>query len=236
MAYLIILFLGLWVVVSCVEFHGGEVRADSSMVSESEKGIMSQKATKILISGTGRAGTTFLMKILSFLGLDTGFDLNNWHQFVSPNCNAGLEMALEWPHFLVKNTKFLGQIDEIVKTVDIQLFIIPVRNYSAAVESRIKNSFESNDFVFGSNGGVFMDVESWREAQTQYHRRMIASYIESMVKYRIPTIFLDFQAMITDPLYVYENLRPLFDASNINEQKFNESYHLAGETSRPRAT
>jgi hypothetical protein len=30
----------------------------------------------ILISGTGRAGTTFLVQLFTALGFDTGFDLN----------------------------------------------------------------------------------------------------------------------------------------------------------------
>lgn len=192
-----------------------------------------QKIPRVLVSGTGRAGTTFLMKILSFSGLDTGFDRSNWDRYVFPNCNGGLEMPLEWPHFIIKNTRFLGQIQEIVKTVDIQLFIIPVRNYSAAIESRIKNSFNANDFVFGSNGGVFMDVKAWRGAQEEYFNRMIASYVESMVKYQIPTIFLDFERMISDPHYLYVNLLQLFEAGNVTEAQFQEAYYLSELTSSP---
>jgi hypothetical protein len=33
---------------------------------------------KILITGTGRCGTTFLIKLFTFLGFDTGFDKTNY--------------------------------------------------------------------------------------------------------------------------------------------------------------
>jgi hypothetical protein len=43
----------------------------------------------VIISGTGRAGTTCLVQVLTALGLDTGFaDLTS---AVHANCHAGME-------------------------------------------------------------------------------------------------------------------------------------------------
>ena len=46
---------------------------------------------KILITGTGRCGTTFLIKLFSFLDFDTGYNRNNYKLSISSNCNSGME-------------------------------------------------------------------------------------------------------------------------------------------------
>jgi hypothetical protein len=46
---------------------------------------------KILITGTGRCGTTFLIKLFSFLNFNTGFNKDNYKVFIFSNCNSGLE-------------------------------------------------------------------------------------------------------------------------------------------------
>ena len=37
---------------------------------------------KILITGTGRCGTTFLIKLFSFLEFDTGFTKNDYNKYI----------------------------------------------------------------------------------------------------------------------------------------------------------
>ena len=48
----------------------------------------------IVITGTGRAGTTFLMHLLTELGLETGFSPETLSQNISQDSNSGLE----WPN------------------------------------------------------------------------------------------------------------------------------------------
>jgi hypothetical protein len=43
-----------------------------------------------VITGTGRAGTTFLVDLLTHLGLDTGYSTNTLDQFKYKNPRAGL--------------------------------------------------------------------------------------------------------------------------------------------------
>ena len=50
---------------------------------------------KILITGTGRSGTTFLIKIFSFLDFDTGFNINNYKKYIFSNCNSGMENLIQ---------------------------------------------------------------------------------------------------------------------------------------------
>ena len=60
---------------------------------------------KVIITGTGRAGTTFLVRLLTELGLETGISRKNWHKKFYPACNAGLEHNLLDPEtpYIVKN-------------------------------------------------------------------------------------------------------------------------------------
>ncbi|MEK6322241.1 MAG: hypothetical protein AABN33_11210 [Acidobacteriota bacterium] len=46
----------------------------------------------VVISGTGRAGTTFLVQLLTHLGLNTGLDVNTMELY--PIARAGLEMDI----------------------------------------------------------------------------------------------------------------------------------------------
>lgn len=38
--------------------------------------------SKIYITGTGRCGTTFLIKLFSFLNFDTGYNKNNYGNYI----------------------------------------------------------------------------------------------------------------------------------------------------------
>jgi hypothetical protein len=41
---------------------------------------------KILITGTGRSGTTFLIKLFTFLEYDTGYTKDNFHNYIDKGC------------------------------------------------------------------------------------------------------------------------------------------------------
>ncbi|MCA9750220.1 MAG: hypothetical protein KC414_14015, partial [Romboutsia sp.] len=71
---------------------------------------------KIIITGTGRSGTTFLMILLTFLGLDTGFTKNNFNKYISPKCNSGMEfIKLNKKQKIIKYPGFTDKFDEIIK-------------------------------------------------------------------------------------------------------------------------
>jgi len=58
---------------------------------------------KILITGTRRCGTTFLIKLFSFLDFDTGYDRNNYKESIYYNCNSGMERAHNDKYYILKN-------------------------------------------------------------------------------------------------------------------------------------
>ena len=52
----------------------------------------------------------------------------------------------------------------------------------------------------------------------------MAQYLETMVIYDIPTIFIDFKKMINNPRYLYFKLIVIFDKYNISFKVFKEAY------------
>src|ERR1017187_10331562 len=95
----------------------------------------------LLISGTGRAGTTFLVQLFTELGLDTGFAsaTDGMHQ----GCNAGMEWQLEdifkkSAPYVVKAPILAERIHEVLEApgIVVDFMIIPIRELHAAAESR----------------------------------------------------------------------------------------------------
>ena len=92
----------------------------------------------VVISGTGRAGTTLLVQLLTVLGMDTGFDSPTSQIF--PNCNAGMDRDLRKPEapYIVKDPRLCDYLEEVVRGggMVIDHAIVPIRDLYAAAESR----------------------------------------------------------------------------------------------------
>jgi len=171
---------------------------------------------KVYISGTGRCGTTFLIKIFSFLGFDTGFTKENYKYFISENCNAGMERSYKCVYNVVKHPWIIENIDMVYNNphIKIKYMIIPVRDLRESAKSRVKNGYH--------NGGFWNATDE--ESQLAFYNKIMANYIHIMVKYDIPTIFINFEKMITDKFYLYEILSPVLSEKNITFEHFCEIY------------
>ena len=70
-------------------------------------------------------------------------------------------------------------------------------NYSLSVKSRISNGYNEGGFWFAKD----------EKSQLKFYNYIMSNYIYYMTKYDIPTLFLDFDRMVTDKKYLFENLR-----------------------------
>ena len=169
------------------------------------------KSSHVLIAGTGRAGTSFLMQLLTNLEFETGFTRG---VKLDSKCNAGLESDLSnykhWP-YIVKNPEFSFQLDRIRKKVDIDFIIIPVRESERVAQSRER---------VGKGNGGFWKTSSY-EGQMGVNSLVYQSLTEDLTKYKIPHMYLWFDDMITDMDYLYNCLSFIFD---INYNKFEREY------------
>ncbi len=178
--------------------------------------IYSQKKDKILISGTGRCGTTFLILLFSLLGLDTGYNIHNFKFDISENCNSGMERLIDSPHTILKNPRFIEDIENIIQnqTINIRYMIIPIRDYSKSAQSRLH---------YGDQNGGLWNATDY-ESQISFFHKIMANYMYIMTKYNIPTIFIDFDKMVNNPQYLYDKLKPIL--SNIPFHIFLNSYKI----------
>lgn len=94
----------------------------------------------VVISGTGRAGTTFLVELLTNLGLDTGYEKNQLERKKDWIGKAGLEHNLRNKNcpYIVKDPLFCDYAEQALnnKTIEIEYVIVPIRDLSDAAESR----------------------------------------------------------------------------------------------------
>ena len=71
--------------------------------------LFREDVNKVLITGTGKSGTTFLVHLLTALEFDTGFNLGNLKDFMIERSFGGLEIpirgkyAQEKTPYIIKN-------------------------------------------------------------------------------------------------------------------------------------
>jgi hypothetical protein len=159
---------------------------------------------KVIISGTGRSGTTFLVQLLGELGLDTGISRRNWDRKYFEHCNAGLEhdiMDKRTPYIL-KNPALC---DTLAGALDTGRFVIDhayiaIRDLGEVAASRAD--------VGGANGSVPGGLWGTSDpaAQRAVMAEMFHRLIHTLVANDIPHTFILFPRMVADPDYTYGKL------------------------------
>lgn len=180
---------------------------------------------KILITGTGRCGTTFLIKLFSFLDFNTGYNRKNYMSFISTNCNSGMEKNYKANYYILKNPEFINNIENIVKdkSVIIKNVIIPIRDLSISAKSRVKHKKQ--------NGGLWNANDE--ASQIKFYKDILTNYLVVSTKYDINTIYIDFDKMVNDKTYLFNKLKNILDEKNINFDNFCKVYDEVSLTSKP---
>jgi len=169
----------------------------------------------VVIAGTGRAGTSFLVRFLGACGLDVG-SAHKW----SKRARAGMETYLldaDAP-YVVKDPWLFSYCNEIDPTViGIDLLIVPIRELMAAASSRILQERTSLDESEWRNrpltdvrgvipGGAIYSldpVDQGRILAVGFHR-----LIHWATKHDIPLILLEFPRLVEERDYLVETLWP----------------------------
>jgi hypothetical protein len=187
----------------------------------------------LIISGTGRAGTTFLVQLFTHLGLDTGF--SDGASGIWPGCNAGLELDLRKPDapYVVKSPWICDYLDDLLKTGEVVIdhAIVPVRDLFAAAESRrdvVRRRDQGGPAVAPDAipGGLWHTTEPERQEDIlaqQLHKLLVA-----LARHSVPITLLLFPRFAADPEYLFERIHPLLDG--IEYDRFLASFQA---TSRP---
>lgn len=183
----------------------------------------------LLIAGTGRAGTSFLVRYLDALGLDTALSEGRptaaaW----SDEANAGLEtlpllsVTSDMP-YVIKSPWSFEVIDEMLADPRMRLdaVIVPMRDLVEAASSRtilelrqmhaqapwmsdLEQGWETWGRTAGGTIYSLNPVDQARLLAVGFHH-----LVHRVTQADVPMLFLDFPRFVQDPDYLYAQLRPV---------------------------
>ena len=178
----------------------------------------------LLIGGTGRAGTTFLVKYLAACGLETHL-AKHPDALVDENANAGLEDS---PFgdvdqaYVLKSPWMYEYVDRLLADRNISLdgVIIPMRGLVEAATSRVLNELRAryanealpDDLTLWESWGTTAGGVTYSLNPIDQARLLALGFHELMnalVRHDIPVVLLDFPRFIDDADYLHRKLQPL---------------------------
>lgn len=176
----------------------------------------------ILIGGTGRAGTTLLVQLLTLLGFDTGYSGERALRDVDEISKAGLERSLSDPDLpqVIKSPWLSDQIeDALIKGLRVSLAIIPLRNLFEAAESRrhvYRQAISANRDALSHPGTI------WKVTDPMQQESALAvelyKFLEPLVASNVPIVFLSFPRFVEDADYFYDQLSNMFEEQCISRE------------------
>lgn len=161
---------------------------------------------KIVITGTGRSGTTLLMQMLTRLDMSTGVRSGQVSR-VDWRTRGGLE----WWHIddpqtprVVKDPTLSTRLGELLTegNVAIDHVIIPIRRLDIAAASRVRASrYGRNIFVRGGLYGTWRATKQREALAVMQYELMYA-----LAQHEIPHTLLEFPRFATDFEYTFRSL------------------------------
>jgi len=182
----------------------------------------------LLISGPGRAGTSFLVRLLDTLGLETHFSrfgkYAQWDEFA----NAGAEnlpvpaLDPDMP-YVVKSPWASEFIDQVLadRSIILDAVIIPLRDLDDAASSRVivelRDAIQHDgvttefDAPLALRGGAPGGIVYSLHPLDQKRILSVGFYqlVERLTAADVPVVFLHFPRLIQDADYLYTRLAPV---------------------------
>ncbi|MFA4915362.1 MAG: hypothetical protein WC560_01645 [Syntrophales bacterium] len=179
----------------------------------------------VVITGTGRSGTTFLVELLTHLGLETGFSADDIVSRKFKEARAGLEYDIRRkdPPFICKDPWFCDYAEEVIRRDDIVIehVFIPVRDLNGAAESkrqvvktnlsnllfveRLKHMIRPRQFA----GGLWHTRSSKPGKQEETLLRQIYKLMLAVSDTTLPVTFMRYPRIVKDCPYLFEKLKPI---------------------------
>jgi hypothetical protein len=179
----------------------------------------------LIVGGTGRAGTTFLVEHLDGCGFETHLGKHATH-FYDDNANAGLEdlpMGTADTPYVLKSPWLYEYVERLLARDDIVVdaVILPMRGIVEAAASRTINELRArcaNDQLVDdctlwetwgiTPGGVTFSlnpVDQARLLAVGFHE-----VLHALVKKDIPVVLLDFPRFVEDADYLRSKMQAVF--------------------------
>lgn len=155
-----------------------------------------------------------MVQILTWLGLDTGFTLEQALTEIDAVSRGGLERRLfesDLPTF-VKSPYGASEVESFLSSGSLlRLAIVPIRNLTEAAESRrqvSKKAEQRGQDPFSSAGGLY--GTSSPEAQEAALAINFYQLLDTLARHDIPVVIISFPRFLLEPEYFYEKLKSVF--------------------------
>lgn len=186
---------------------------------------MTDRKHHLLITGTGRAGTSFLVKYLAELGLDTLYNTQpkpHWDDAAKAGLeNYPLIEPAENLPYVVKAPWLADYMDQILAREDLAIdaVVIPVRNLVEAATSRTVVEMQRAYNLLPGLVNLERTWESWGVTpggvvfslnpldQARILALVFHHLVEQLTNADIPVVFLAFPRMVEDPDYLFAKLK-----------------------------
>lgn len=183
----------------------------------------------LIISGTGRAGTTALVQLFTYLGLDTGFDRDTCWE-VDPIANAGLELdaTREDSPYVIKSPELVEWLPQALERgITIDCAILPLRDLTLSTQSRVKvyeEHIRRGTFdALGSPGSLWKTSEPGQQAAES--AQAFYRILETLARHEIPTYLPCYPLMTEDSDYLWRCLEPVWKDHRVNRSAFNQAHY-----------
>jgi hypothetical protein len=177
-----------------------------------------------IITGTGRTGTSFLVQLLTKLGLDTGFEKEDIYFHLYENARAGLERDVrdDDAPYIVKSPFFCDHAPQVLQRDDISIdyVFVPMRDLQAAAESRryvVSTSLTKRPDVPGGLWHTERGEDQEAILVFQVYKLFLA-----LSNTEIPIILMKYPKITQDSEYLYRKMNPLLEG--IDYQKFRRAF------------
>ena len=162
---------------------------------------------KILVTGTGRCGTSCMMQLLSKLKLPTGFDSMRHGMgtdyagqefIIPPSCDTLKEDYKDIQ--ILKDPRLCWTLRTILEegTLEIDHVIVMVRNVLTSAESRMKA---------GKMVGPSDKAPTTSNEQAEFLYESIGHLFETLVLYGVAYTTIVYPRVVKDPRYAYDRLK-----------------------------
>lgn len=161
----------------------------------------------VIISGTGRAGTTLLVQLFTRLGLDTGW--RDASDGIYANCHAGMELDLSDPRapYIVKNPRLCDDLAPLLDRGEVAIdhAYVPVRDLRSAAESRRNVTRRAGEAGRATEvpGGLWLTSDP--SAQESILAGQLYKLIYALARHEVPLTLLHFPRFSNDPEYLYRS-------------------------------
>lgn len=180
-------------------------------------------SSHLVISGSGRAGTSFLMALMTRLGLDTGFSQAQVDRELARPAHAGLEHDLLKPGplpYIVKNPKLCDDLAEVLARGErrVDHLIVPMRDVDQAAQSRYRaQRGELARLPWPKRwlawlkrkpmaGGLLRGARFRPQAPVLLER--VHRLLLTAAAHELPVTLLAYPRLVQDPAYLYRHLAP----------------------------